>query len=185
MARRTTTTKPEAKTTTGTKPAGSTTKTKAKPKGRPRQQIAYEDYFAHVADWRVSYGLSKGGDWLHHAGPYWEHVRLIVVVEFFHPPKFAGQVAEISFHGEREPDVQLDHPTKEQFQPNRVGTIEVRQGRISYLGTLPLSSLWGLLPALAAGKIKAMRFHGEPVKRGEAAIWSMGFDYEIDPDEIG
>ncbi|TNC95154.1 MAG: hypothetical protein FD119_2575 [Stygiobacter sp.] len=177
----------KTKAVTATKPADSTTtakiKTEPKPKAGRREQIKHQSYFAHVTDWRVSYGLMKGGDALHHAGPYWEHVKLVVIAEYFFPEKFAGQVAEISFHGERKADVELDHPTPEQFQPNRVGTIEVRKDRVTYYGTLPLSSLWGLLPAFAAGKIKAMRFHG--VKRGEAAIWSMGFDHQIDPDEIG
>lgn len=190
MAKATTKTSTRAKTKTKpetTVNPSQTDKPKPKPKAKPRRhaQIEHQSYFANVTDWWVSYGLMKGGANKHHIGPYWEHVRLTVMVELFFPERFAGQVAEIAFLGERDTDVQLDHPTPEQFQPNRVGTFEIRQGNISYLGGLPLSSLWGLLPALAAGKIKAMRFHGEPVKRGEAAIWSMGFDLQIDPDEIG
>jgi hypothetical protein len=63
-------------------------------------------------------------------------------------------------------------------QAKSVGHLDARGERRSFLGTLPMSALWGLVPALDAGGIKFIQMTGDPLQRGSASIRWISFSRE-------
>lgn len=154
------------------------------PRRRPsRPRIEFQSFYAQVVDWRITYSLATGAQFREPA-PYWEHAELVISVRFVAPSKVAGRTADLTFLGNRQEDAAIARPADASFIPNRVGTLHARSGRTSYLGSLPMSAMWGLAPVMAAGKVRIIGMHGQPLKCGEAAITSVNFEYAVDPDDL-
>ncbi len=78
----------------------------------------------------------------------------------------------------------MDRPGELGFDPICVGTRHVRGNRRDYLGSLPITAIWGLIPAMESSFFKFFDLYGERLRYGSAAIWSMRFARKIDPDDF-
>ena len=155
-------------------------KKKRRRASRPVQE--FESYLLELNDWNVSYGFSLGHDNLDH-GPYWEHGELLIDGKLSYPPKFSGDRLKMTLLGNRKEDSVLAESSDLSFTPRAVGSLNMRGERREYLGGIPQSVMWGLLPALEAKKIKWISLHGEVVKWGKALIRSIHFAEEYEPED--
>ena len=137
---------------------------------------------SEILDWAPSYSFSIGQG-LHKEGDYWESANLDLTARILSPKKLRDKVIKFCVLGDRQKDQALEHPEEHQTNPLGVGSLTIRGERCEYLGSMPMSTLWGLIPALENKRLKLITLHGEKLRYGSAKIWSMGFEHEVDPDD--
>lgn len=155
----------------------------AKTQSKRKPEVQTETYLIEIEDWDASYSFSIGKGMAHKHGPYWEHVSLIIHGHFIHPEKVLDKTIKMTVMGKRNEDDALNDPDGDYQEPRCVGSLTVRGDRREYLGTIPQTALWGLMPMLEAGRIKFVDLHGELLRYGSALIWSISFERNIDPEE--
>lgn len=149
---------------------------------RGSRKPEYQSYIFRVENPEVNYGLSidrKG--WTE--GPYWEHVEILARGTIISPVNVQGRQGDLTFLGDRRLTRDLDNPIESRSQPLAVGTLTIRGGTTSFLGSLPQDVLWHLLALLSSGEIKMIVLHGEALYRGSAKILDVHFEREVDPEE--
>ncbi|KJS42457.1 MAG: hypothetical protein VR70_02005 [Rhodospirillaceae bacterium BRH_c57] len=73
--------------------------------------------------------------------------------------------------GNREMDREMASSRPSGSPPHGVGTLTIRGTRQrDFLGSLPTSAIFGLLPSLESGRLKFVHLHGEKLYRGSASI---------------
>lgn len=118
---------------------------------RKRQAPSVQSYYFDVIDWRPYYSFALGNDRLTE-GPYREHTALELRAKVLIPKKHADRVAEITLLGRRSEDQDLDQPDGNEGTPLAVGRFTIRGERCEYLGSIPQTAVWGLIPAFQSGR---------------------------------
>lgn len=154
------------------------TKTEAKPRAKAKPRIPAEiSYDFEITDWHLSYGIATGNDRRFARGPYAEYLTLELMTVMVEPVKFQGRRVQFTLLGKREIDLQInaDYPRP----AIHMGTLHMRGDRSSYLGEMPLTAIWGLVPALDAERIKVIHLSGEPLHHGSASIRFILFERDF------
>ncbi|TWB56131.1 hypothetical protein FBZ92_113125 [Nitrospirillum viridazoti] len=161
---------PSGKSTAGTK------------RRRSPAKSEMQSYIAQIDDHGLDYLLAVG-DEPKPARPYREYATLLLNLRFIAPSSIAGRQIEAHLLGNRDIDKSLDADKDGEFIPRCVGTLTLRANKSGYLGSLPMSVLWNLIPAITSKKVMYVVFHGTPLYRGEAVIQSIYFRSKVDLDE--
>jgi hypothetical protein len=158
---------------------------KGKRKKKSRESNEPQRYVFHVEAVHPEY--SFGVNLLRHeASP---------LKEFFHP-KVTGRLlvpamqdvseAELVLIGNRELMQALQTPerdTWEKWQPEAIGFIEVRDGKLSGVLSLPFDILCLLLPLLVTHHISVIELDGKKLKYRQSRIRSVSFATHYNPEE--
>jgi hypothetical protein len=134
-------------------------------------------YEFEIEDWSVSYAISTGTDRRFARGPYAEYLTLELMTTMVEPVKFKGRHVQFTLLGKREVDllINADHPRP----AIHMGTLNMRGDRSSYLGELPATAVWGLVPVLEAGRIKVIHLNGDPLHHGSSSIRFVLFERDF------
>jgi hypothetical protein len=185
MAKATTKTGTRAKTKTETKAAGpAKTDAKPKPKPKPRRppKPTHCSYDFEIEDWEVNYAISVGDDPRFSRGPYSEHLRLELVARMIEPERFKDRRVHFTILGQREIDIAINTDDVRRGPAVHMGTLSMRGDRSDYLGVMPASAVWGLVPALEAGRIKVIHMTGTILHHGSSSIRWISFDRQFDEE---
>lgn len=168
------TTKTGAKTKTETTPA-----TRRKP---GRKVMPSTSYDFEIEDWKVGYSFAAGEGRDFTRGPYVEHLRLELVARLRSPEKHAGKLVTIALLGEREIDVLMDEDDPRVGSAKNVGHLRIHGDHSSYLGSMPATAMWGLVPALETKRVKVIHMTGDPLDHGSADIRWISFDRVLEEE---
>lgn len=108
--------------------------------------------------------------------PYGEYLHLQLTTRMVEPERFKDRRLVLVMLGQRDIDHTLDIRDPNAGIGGLMGTLTMHGAKSKYLGVLPASVVWGLVPALEAGRIKVVRMTGEPIQHGSASIGRISFD---------
>lgn len=143
-------------------------------------------YSIEILEWELPYSYSINTHKELIKGPIWEHMSLRIKGKFLKPEKLIGKKLEFNLIGERKLTAALEDSEKfnRQWEPNSIGTLNVRGKTREYLGSLPFDMLSQIAFLLHAGAAKFITLTGEQLRYGTASIRSIHFDKELSPEDL-
>lgn len=145
-----------------------------KPRRKPEPTSMSYDF--EIEDWEVSYAISVGDDPRFSRGPYSEYQSLHLTTRMVEPVKFKDRHVRFTLLGKREIDLKIDANFTRAGPAIHMGTLHMRGDQSYYLGEMPATAVWGMVPALEAGRIKVIHLSGTPLHHGSASIRWISFD---------
>lgn len=138
---------------------------------RSRRKVEeHEAYDGEIIDWEVGYSIS-GDDPFDTGRPFQEYSDLTLKVRLLWPEKHAGTEIEVRLLGDRRMDREMASSRPSGAPPYSIGTLTIRGSRQrDFLGSIPTSAIFGLLPSLESGRLKFVHLHGQKLYRGSASI---------------
>lgn len=169
-----------AKSTTATNTSTTgTPKARRKPGPRVMPSTSYD---FEIEDWKVGYSFAAGEGRDFTRGPYVEHLRLELMARLRSPEKHAGKLVTITLLGKREIDVLMDEDDPRVGFAKGIGHLRIHGDHSTYLGSMPATAMWGLVPALETKRVKVIHMTGEALSHGTADIRWMSFDRELEEE---
>jgi hypothetical protein len=137
-----------------------------------RYVVAIEDW-----DWSYSFGLAGRKDSF---DPYMEHRQLAVTGKLLHPTNPSIQSVELWFL----PTDDLDEDKRKDHAPKAVGSLSLRDGRLTGLLSIPKDALTPILQMLIAGRFKFVDMGAVKLRYREALVRSFRLETHIDEDDM-
>lgn len=144
--------------------------------------VQFESYLLEIEGLDVDYSLSANGDSTFSQNGLVEHQHFTIRSRLLSPKRFAGREVAVTLIGDRERDTLLSGPEID-VRFEAVGSLTLRGTRSTYLGTLPSTALWGLVPALSSGIVRYITLFGSPLHRGAARISTFSLQSTYDPED--
>jgi len=152
-------------------------------KARKRVKEEYGSYIVEVAGWETSYSFTVNRNERFFAGSYREHLHLEIKGVLRHPSKFDGKDLKVTLLGDRSLTAQLAAEEYVTPQPVSVGHLTVRGQQRDYLGSIPFDAVPVVSSLLQAKQVRFISMSGKALFRGSAAINSLHFMRDFDPEE--
>lgn len=142
----------------------------------------FQSYLLEIEGLEVDYSLSADTDSrISHNGLV-EHQHFTIRSRLLSPKRFAGREVTVTLIGDRERDLLLSGPEVDaRFEA--VGGLTLRGTRSTYLGTVPSTALWGIVPALSSGIVRYITLFGSPLYRGAARIRTFSIQSTYEPED--
>lgn len=146
-------------------------------------EIEYQSYLFSMKRWELDYRFGLG-DHLINPIAYREHLALLLTAVGEAPKRVADRTFSFYFIGDRTLDASLETSEPLHYTPTAVGMLRSRGDRQEFLGSLPLTTMLGLMPAIESGRSKSILMHGHAMKYGRASITYVSFASAHDPDDV-
>ncbi|MEK6777730.1 MAG: hypothetical protein AABY87_12765 [bacterium] len=158
-------------------------KKKARKKNSKSARREFCSYYIEILDWDLSYSLRLTGDMKNMPWPFWEHASLDITGKFLQPNVLEGRAIEVTILGSRTIVRIMEHPEECSEEPKALGGLRVRGKQSKFIGSVPLDVLHTLCFLIQAGKIKALVLSGQILYHGSAAITSICFEKDYEPED--
>lgn len=152
-------------------------------KTRKRVKEEYSSYIIEVADWETGYSFTVNRDHRFYSGSYGEYLHLEIKGIVRYPFKFDGKDIRVLFLGDRKLTSNLVGEQCLEPQPVSVGHITIRGQYRDYIGSLPFDAVPLVSSLLQAKQVRFINMSGKALFRGSAAINSLHFIRDFDPEE--
>lgn len=143
----------------------------------------YQSYLVGISEWKTDYNFSIGiGSQSDNA--YSEFFEIEISGHLIAPEEYTDKTIKLILLGNRVLDAELDNQSEIPHQPSSVGKLTLRGESAEYLGSLPASSLRGIMHFLDSEKVRYIVLHGSKPKYGSAQIISVTFKTEYDAENF-
>jgi hypothetical protein len=155
---------------------------KSPKKTRSVKKDEYCTFIVEITDWELPYLFSLNHD-KYPSTSYSEYLHLEVKGIIRQPVKYDGKEIKAIFIGNRDLVPKTDNARSADIKPNRVGTVTIWGDYRDFTGSLPFDSLPTIASMLESNWLRFVQLHGRSPYRGNAAITSIHFMRDYDPDE--
>lgn len=144
---------------------------------KPRQEPV--DYVVQIEAWDWSF--SFGVNWSKHFDdPYMDFRHLQLTGRLFHPKTIKAEKAEVTLM----PDARLNEARRQQNKPTGVGSLNLHQGTLSALLSMPQDALDSVLQMLVADRFKYIIMIGDPLRYRQGMVKDYRLERELNEDNL-
>ena len=146
---------------------------------RPRRpgQDEFASYLVQITswDWSYSFGLSVGR---YERGPYSDHRHLKIEGTLLRPRSVKAEIVELTFM----PDIRDSEVGRTNDKPVAVGSLDLHDGRLIGLISMPTDALQPVMQMLIAGRSKYVALHGYRLRYRKSLVRSYRLETGYEED---
>ena len=161
---------------TGIQPEGKKKARGRKRRRKPRQEPVYYIVQIEAWDWSFSFGVNWSK---HFSDPYMDFRHLLFTGRLLHPKAIKAEKAEITLM----PDVRLNEDHRQQHKPMHVGSLNLHQGTLTALLSMPQDALDTVMQMLTTDRFKYFIMTGDPLRYRQGIVKSYRLERELNKDD--
>jgi len=159
------------------KPAKQKRTRRRKRRRKPHNEPVYYVMQIESWDWSLSFGVSQSK---HFDDPYMDYRHLELNGRLLQPTNIKANMAEAILI----PDKNLNEENRQQHQPKSVGSLNLSDGKLRALLSIPQDVLDTILQMLAAERFKYIVITGDKLHYRQAMVKSFRLECELDEDDL-
>jgi len=128
--------------------------------------------------WEMSFGINGGP--ARKDDPFSDHRHLQLSGRLIHPGDTKSEHMQVRLI----PGTDLEEGQRDQYRPNAVGQLSIRDDQIGGLFSMPMSALPPVITALSSGHLKYAAFWGPRMRYRRSGILSYRLMPEFDAEEF-
>lgn len=128
-------------------------------------------------DWSFSFGINRSK---HFPGPYQDFRHLCISGTLLRPNNLKVNSVDVTLL----PDVRLNLGVHSNDKLTGVGSLQVLNGKLQALLSMPADALLPVLQVLTAGRLRYAVLEGEPLRYRQGLLHSYRLDMSIDEEDL-